>query len=330
MCAMTLVEAAKYSNDILQVGVIEKLVYDDPILLRLPFKEIKGNGLTYNVENAMSGAQFYDVGDTWTESISTVTQATAILRILGGDADVDNFLKATRGDLQDLMQEQINAKIKAIKDEFHQALFYGSNSANAKQFDGLHALITSATAPYNNTVAVATTSGTPVLLSLERLEKAVDLCKDKADLIVMTKLMKRYINKYLNGVGGVTKAEVQGKSVQTLFDVPVATDDRLSNDESCDLQYGTNEAGTAVYGHNHADGTGLGDDDNATSIFVLKFAPEACCGLQQGLITIEKLGSLETKDAERVRIKWYVSLMLQKIITCAKVSGVDPDGTVTA
>jgi len=33
--ALTLVEGAKYSNDILQVGVIEKLVYQDPILEKL-------------------------------------------------------------------------------------------------------------------------------------------------------------------------------------------------------------------------------------------------------------------------------------------------------
>lgn len=33
--ALTLVEAAKYSNDILQKGVIELIVKDDPILERL-------------------------------------------------------------------------------------------------------------------------------------------------------------------------------------------------------------------------------------------------------------------------------------------------------
>ena len=35
--ALTLAEAAKLSNDILKVGVIELIVYDDPILQRLPF-----------------------------------------------------------------------------------------------------------------------------------------------------------------------------------------------------------------------------------------------------------------------------------------------------
>jgi len=33
--ALTLSEAAKYSNDVLQIGVIELLVKDDPILQRL-------------------------------------------------------------------------------------------------------------------------------------------------------------------------------------------------------------------------------------------------------------------------------------------------------
>lgn len=327
--ALTLTEAAKYSNDILQRGVIELIVKSDPILEKLQFKDIKGNGLTYNVETTMATAGFYDVGDTWVESTSVVTQTTAVTRILGGDADVDNFLKATRSDINDLMGEQIDAKTKAIRHEFNSTALYGYNATESKRFDGLQFLIRNVTAGQNNAIAVATVSGTPVALSLERLEKAVDCVRNgKPDLILMTKLMRRYINKYLNGVGGITKSEVQGKSVQTLFDIPVAVSDFLSDDESADLQYGTNEAGTAVYGHNYADGTALGDDDNATSIFVLQFAPNAFCGLQSLPITVEKFVKLETKDASRVRIKWYPSIMLQSVITCAKVTGVDPDGTV--
>jgi len=328
--AMTLVEAAKYSNDVLQAGIIEKLVYADPILQRLQFKEILGNGLTYDVEKTMSGASFYSVGDEWNESTSEVDQHTATLKILGGDADVDAFLKATRSNVNDIMQEQINAKIKAVNYLFHKSFWYGYVNSEPKYFDGMHYLLRSSTSPYNNTVAVSTSSGTPAALSLERLEKAIDLCKDGADLVVMTKTMRRSINKYLKGVGGITSAEIQGKTVQTILDVPVAVDDVLSDNESCDLKYGTNEAGTSVYGHNYADGTALGDDDKSTSIFIIKFAPEACCGLQSSPITYDPIGKLEKKDAERIRIKWYVSLMLQKIITCAKVTGISPTGTVTA
>ena len=331
--ALTLVEAAKRSNDILQVGIIELLVYQDPILERLQFKDIEGNGLTYDVETTMSGAQFYDVGETWVESTSTVTQATAVTTILGGDADVDNFLKATRSNLQDLMAEQIQAKTKAIKEEFKKSFYYGyrtGGGADGKAFDGLHYLIRSVTSPYENTVALATNTatGSPKLLNLSRLEQAVDMVKNgKPELIVMTKMMRRYINVFLNGVGGLTKEMVQGKTVQTMFDIPVAVSDRLSDDEACDLSYGA-VAGSGGYGHNYGEGRALGDDDDSTSIFILRFAPEAVCGLQSLPITVEKLGNLETKDAQRVRIKWYPSLMLQSIITCSKVTGIDPDGVV--
>lgn len=46
--ALTLAEASKLSNDILLQGVVETIVKDSPILQRLPFVEIVGNGLTYN------------------------------------------------------------------------------------------------------------------------------------------------------------------------------------------------------------------------------------------------------------------------------------------
>ena len=327
--AMTLVEATKYSNDVLQKGVVELLVKDDPILAQLPFKDIKGNGLTYNEETTLSGADFYNVGDTWIESTSVVTSRTAVTTILGGDADVDNFLAATRSNEQDLMQEQIAAKTKAMRRAFLDAFFYGYlTGGSTKDFDGLQYLIRRSTAGSENTVATATSSGTSILLSLERVEKAVDLIKgDKPDLIVMSKLMRRYINKFLNGVGGITKTEVQGKTVQTLFEVPVAVSDHIRNNESADLQYGTNEASAAVYGHNYADSDG-GDDDGGTSIFVLRFANEACCGIQSLPITTDRIGNLETKDAKRVRIKWYPGLMFQKLISCSKVTGIDVDGTV--
>jgi hypothetical protein len=62
--ALTLVEASKLSNDTLLSGVIETIAQESPILQRLPFIEIVGNGLTYNRENTSPTAAFYDIGDT--------------------------------------------------------------------------------------------------------------------------------------------------------------------------------------------------------------------------------------------------------------------------
>ena len=81
--ALTLVEAAKLSNDTLLSGVIETIAQESPVLQRLPFIEIVGNGLTYNRENTAPTADFYDVGDDWDESTPTFTQATAMPRQSG-------------------------------------------------------------------------------------------------------------------------------------------------------------------------------------------------------------------------------------------------------
>jgi len=321
--SMTLVEAAKYSNDILQAGVIELLTKDDPILERLPFIDIVGNGLTYNVETTRAGADFYSVGDTWLKKESTVTSATATTSILGGDAEVDNFLKATRSNIQDLMGEQIESKTKEMRDEYLKTFYYGyrtGGGTDAKKYDGLHYLIRRTSTPNPNAFAVNDSSdGTPAAASMVELEKAVDaIVGQRPDLIVMSKQCRRNLNAYLNGVGGVTKDMVAGKSVQTVFEIPLATSDQISDDEACDSASYVN----SDYGHDYADGTALANDDNGTTVFVLSFGPKFVCGIQSLPLTVEPPQKMETKDADFVRIKWYPGLMLQQVITASKYSGI--------
>src|SRR5213596_3761333 len=129
--ALTLAEAAKLSNDVLLTGVVET-IKDSPVLQRVPFIEIVGNGLTYNRENAAPTASFFDVGDTWTESTPTFTQLTVTLKIMGGDADIDNFLLATRSNLQDLEAAVVQLKAKAVRQLFEQTFITGDVSVNAK------------------------------------------------------------------------------------------------------------------------------------------------------------------------------------------------------
>src|SRR4030042_6968071 len=130
--ALTLAEAAKLSNGILLTGVIETVVQDSPVLQVAPFIEIVGNGLTYNRENAAATAAFYDVGDTWTESTPTLTQVTATLKIVGGDAAIANFLLATRRNLQDLEAAVVQLKAKAVQQKFEDTFVNGDPASDAK------------------------------------------------------------------------------------------------------------------------------------------------------------------------------------------------------
>lgn len=127
--ALTLAEAAKLSNDNLLIGVIETIIKESPILQRMPFVEIVGNGLTYNREATAPSAAFFDVGDTWTESTPTFTQINTQLKIMGGDADIDNFLIATRSNLQDLQASVVHLKAKAVQQLFEQTFITGDAAA---------------------------------------------------------------------------------------------------------------------------------------------------------------------------------------------------------
>ena len=139
--ALTLTEGAKLSNDVLQQGVIETVIKDSPILQRLPFIEIVGNGLTtYNRENAAASAAFYAVGDAWAESTPTFTQVTASLTILGGDADIDNYIARTRNNVQDIEAAVVELKAKAVQQQFDKTFITGDTTADSKAFNGIDEL----------------------------------------------------------------------------------------------------------------------------------------------------------------------------------------------
>ena len=117
--SISLDEASKLSTDVLLKGIIETMVKDSPILQELPFIQITGNSLKYNREKTLPTVGWYaPVTGTWTTSEPAFEQCSASLCVLGGDADVDNFLKATRSNIQDLEAAVIEQKAKALRHEF--------------------------------------------------------------------------------------------------------------------------------------------------------------------------------------------------------------------
>src|SRR4029078_7541135 len=164
---MTLAEAAKLSNDILLQGVIETIILDSPILQALPFIEITGNGLMYNRENTNPSASFFSVGDTWVEGTPTFTQITSTLTIVGGDADIDNYLLTTRSNSQDVQAAVIRLRAKAVQQKFEDTFLNGDTAVDAKSFDGVDKLTT------GGQIAKMGTNGSP--LSPTNQQELLDL-----------------------------------------------------------------------------------------------------------------------------------------------------------
>jgi len=303
--ALTLAEGAKLSNDILLIGVVETIVKESPILQELPFIEIVGNGLTYNQEKTLPSIDFYDVGDTWAESTPTFEQVTANLKIMGGDADVDNFLKATRSNIQDLEAAVIELKAKALRRKFEETFIYGDATANPKQFDGLRKLIDTTTAS-DQVIAMGATGAT---LTLSMLDELIDAVKGgKPDMLLMSRRSRRKINALVRAAGGMmeTDRDKWGNFIHLWDGIPIGV-----NDWVLDTHVVTGSVETATTG-----GT-------CSTIYALQLGEGALCGLTApGHLTVEPIGSLETKDASRTRIKWYVSLALFASIKAAALIGV--------
>ncbi len=304
--ALTLNEAAKLSNNMLLQGVVETIIKDSPIMQRLPFIEIVGNGLTYNQEKTLPEIDFYDVGDTWAESTPTFEQKTTTLKIMGGDADVDNFLKATRSNLQDLEAAVIELKAKALKDKFEETFIYGDSATNSKQYDGLRKLIDTTTAS-DQVIAMGATGAT---LTLSKLDELIDAVKGgKPNILLMSRRSRRKINALVRASGSgtlVTERDEFGSFIDLWDGIPIGVSDWILDTHTL-----TDSVETGTTG-----GT-------CSTIYAIQFGEGALCGLTSpGHIQIEPVGSLETKDASRTRIKWYVSLALFSSVKAAALIGV--------
>jgi hypothetical protein len=296
--SITLAESAKLSNDVLLQGVIETIIKDSPILQVMPFVEIVGNGLTYNRETALAAATWYAPLGDWTSTTApTFDQLTATLAVLGRNADVDSFIKQTRSNIQDIEAAVLELAAKSLRMEFERAFLYGcvanylGMTGDANSINGLIKLIATGTAS-SQVIAMAATGAT---LSLAKLDELIDAVKGgKPDLLLMSKRSRRKINALARAAGcnlevGTGKL---GEFAQFYNGIQIGTSDYV-----LDAHVLTASVETAVTG-----GT-------CSTIYALQFGEGAVCGATNGGIQVEPLGALEGKDANRNRIKWYVSLV---------------------
>jgi hypothetical protein len=246
------------------------------------------------------------VGETWAESTPTFAQITATLKIMGGDADVDNFLKATRSNLQDLQASIIELKAKALKQKFDNTFIYGNSATNAKEFDGLRKIIDPTTAS-DQVVAVGASGAT---LTLAKLDELIDCIKGgKPDMLLMSRRSRRKLNALVRASGSgmmETQRDNFGNFIQLWNGIPIGINDYILNTH---VVSGSVETGM----------TG----GSSSEIFAVQFGEGALAGLTSpGHITVENIGSLETKDASRTRIKWYCSLALFSAVKAGVLIGV--------
>lgn len=307
-------EADKLSNNQLISGVIDEIIERDDLFAVLPFVKVNSKAYVYNRED--TGAQnnitqgdglptFLNPNDTIVEGAVPFHEITTKLRVIAGDVDVDKFLQATESDTTDQTSVQLAKKAKAVGRIYHDALVNGDNSKNAKQFDGIGRLTSPDYAEANDEMVIsAGTDGGALTLSM--LDQLLDTVKNGADALMMRRGTLRAFRNLLRVAGGTSAAEFMlpafGRPMLTHNGVPILINDFMSATEVA----GTNANTCSVYALrlNEADGLhGLYGGDNAG-------------------IVVENVGTVQNKDANRLRLKWYAGLALKSTQSLARLTGV--------
>lgn len=307
---LTLTEAQKYTVNKVVKGVLKEIIKDCRAAQLIPWAGIMGNALQYLREAELPTGNFYDPNETWTEETGRVYQVTAGIKIMGKDADIDNFLTATRSDYTDIEAETIQMSAKGVKHSWQSKMWYGDNSASSKEFDGIHRLYLTGAEGGTELTAQSLHIGsgsTGDALAAADMDVTMDMIRDgNPSCIVTTRNIRRRINAYLRGKNNIyyTKDEF-GQMLTSWGDVPIYIDDFLVQTEA--ISSGKYSAKTGGV-------TG--------SLFFLTFDTDATHGIQNGSLSTRKLGQLFNKDSVRWRIRWYVGLCLKRTIRNAIIDGI--------
>lgn len=305
--ALTQADAAKLTQDMLLRGVIETIVTESAVLRWLPFITITGNTLTYNQELTLGAVAFMAVNGAWSEAAATFTQVTAALAILGGDADVDNFLQQTYSNTNDLKALVVEKKAKSTAYKFNDTFFNGDTGTDANSFNGVKKLAGTVqnTMGYTNAVRACSNGANGATPTLDVIDEFVDAVKPgKPDVLFMSKRTRRKLGSLKRASGsGVLETERSAFGMfQTTYDgIPIEVDENIIDAET------------------------QGTSTDCSSLYAVKFGFETgVCGLENGGIQVTPIGNLETKDAWRSRIKWYVGLANFNVLSISRLAGVRP------
>ena len=298
--ALTLAESAKLGTDMVRAGVIETIIKEEHILDQLPFIEVVGNNFVYNRLNTEPTISFFNVGDTWTESTPDFTQVSVQLKILGGDADVDNFIQASRQNVQDIEAAVVQQKAKALARKWADTFINGDVSVDAKSFDGVDKIC--AGLPASQTVSMGTNGAT---LSLAKLDELIDAVKTKNIALVMSRRSRRTLQGLVRTSGAILESRAGAflEWVQLYNGVPLFVNDYISDAKT------------------------VGTSSDCSTIYCLSMGEpdQGVVGLTtEDMIQVDRIGELESKDATRNRVKWYSAIAVLSTLSLARLIGVRP------
>lgn len=291
MPALTLLESTKINpGDVVRNAVVEMFASNSDLLRVLPFMDIPGGSYHYNQEGSLPGVAFRGVNEGYTPNAGILNPQVEVLRIAGGELDVDKAILKMHG--QGVRSTHESMKVKAMSLYLTKKIVNGDSTSDPREFDGLRNRITGS--QLIKAKASATDGGDP--LSLLKLDEAIDAVDNPTHLL-MSKAMRRILTAAARdtGVGGYITYSVDefGRKVAHYNDLPILIADY-------------DDLGARIIDFNEV-GAG-GSTATATSIYVLSIGEGMLTGLQNGGMEVKDLGELQSAPVYRTRVEWLAGL----------------------
>lgn len=307
--AVTLLEAAKDSSNMLKTGVVETLIQESPILEQIPMMTIVGNALESSLEVDLPDPAFRNVNETYTRSFGTDRKVFWGVAILGGEVFVDNFLVRTRGNVVPVKAKQYRKFAKAMSRTFDKYFFDGTGTA--KDFKGLNTLIDEGFG--QKYAAGNSTNG--AALTLDDLDVAMDMLRSQSfpDVILLNRTIRRKItNLGRNLTGGFALIDVGddrfGRQVTQWNGVPlrIIGDDASGNPIlDFDETWGSSSQTTSLYM------VAYGEEENVTGLMGAG-----------GTLEVVDFGETEAAPGHLGRVEFYPGIAIFNPYSVVRVHGI--------
>lgn len=307
--ALTLVEASKMNRaEVKRSAIIEMFAKNTDLLRVMQFMDVPGQSYAYTQEGSLPGVAFRGINEAYVGSTGILNPQVEVMRIIGGELDVDQALVRTHG--EGVRNQQEKGKIKALALNITKNFILGDSAVNPRIFDGLRNRING-----SQLIPGGATAGGDAL-SLAKLDEAIDIV-DAPTHLIMSKAHRRRLSRAAanTAVGGYIEwdKDMFGERVGFYNDLPILIADY-------------DEAGARIIDFNEANpggGAAVG-----SSIYVVSIGDGMLSGIQNGTMDVEDLGRLQSAPVYRTRVEWIVGLVALHGRCASRLSGIK-DAAVT-
>lgn len=312
MSNMTLLEAAKSSQDVVDRAITKIVVESSPILEMLPFKTINGPTFRYTIERSLGSIAFRGVNGSYTADNGVINPQYEPLVIAGGEVKIDNFIVDVESNLRDAKSTYYAMKARAMGFFFSENFFEGDTAVNPFGFDGIRKRIPTTSSQYIN----AGNGGATLTFDMvdELLDAVVGPNSEKA--LLMNKTMRRKFSELARTQTGTARVDYSESGFRNAFNQQLA-----------------GYAGTPIYVIEREDDQstilGFDEDDGSsnldtTSIYCVRFGMGYVHGISNKMMpAVKDFGEQQAGPFHMGRIESYMGLVVRHPRSMARIGHIN-------